>query len=123
MELLLFIIASFLKWVFAPVLYIFGSIASRKKGKKQYRDYQLNLALAKDQYGNAVGQYMFNCVMITKEGYKFGNRDETISSVIGKNKVKGTLTGIGRALDYVLNVIDPNHSIKSIDHKESDQAE
>lgn len=123
MELILFIVASLLKWVFAPVLYIFGSIASRKKGKKQYLDYQLNLALAKDQYGNAVGQYMFNCVMITKDGYKFGNRDETISSVIGKNKIRGTLTWAGKSLDFILEVMDPNHSIKSIDDKETDQPE
>lgn len=114
MGFLLFIVASVLKLIIAFPLWIYGIIVSLYK--REFDTYSLNLALAKDQYGNALGMYFFNAVLITKDGYKFGNRDETISSVIGKNKVKGTLTVTGKVLDFILDVLEPDHSIKSIDN-------
>lgn len=86
--------------------------------KKQFDDYNFNLAVAKDQYGNALCKYVFNDFLITKDGYKFGNIDETISSAVGKNKKKGTLTLVGKTLDWILNKFEPNHSILSIDETE-----
>ena len=117
MGFLLFIIASFLKWAFAPVLYAFGFVNSLIVG--EWEKYNKDLAIAKDQYGNALGKYLFNWLLIKKDGYRFGNVDETISSCVGKNKVKGTLTIFGHGLDSVLDVLDSNHSIKSIDNKET----
>ena len=113
MELLLFIVASILKWILSPLLWLFGVITSiiKKEHKKYFKD----LAIAKDQYGNTVGKYAFNLLLITKEGYSFGNIDETISSCIGKNKIKGTLSRFGRVLDYILNSLDKDHSIRAID--------
>jgi hypothetical protein len=120
MGFLLFIIASFLKWVFAPVLYGYGFFASLiKGGSKEWSGYNEDLAIAKDQYGNAIGKYLFNWLLIKKDGYKFGNIDETISSVVGKNKVKVTLTIFGKILDSVLSMLEKDHSIKSIDPTEN----
>ena len=68
-----------------------------------------------DQCGNVVGQHIFNNVLIVTNGYKFGNVDETISSVIGKNQQTETLTIIGKILNWILNKIEKDHSIKSIE--------
>jgi 8-oxo-dGTP diphosphatase len=49
------------------------------------------------------------------KGDYFGNPDETISSAIGRAKLSNKLTFVGKALDFFLNLIDKNHSIKSIE--------
>ena len=116
MGFILYLIASIIKWAIAPIGYIFGFFASMFDKVGAFDDYHHNLALAKDQYGNALCSYLFNWTLIKKDGYKFGNIDETISSVIGKNKVKGTLTRLGKILDFILDILDSNHSIKSIDN-------
>lgn len=121
MGFLLFIISSLLKWVLAPMAYLIGCILSLYKG--EFNTYQKNLAIAKDQYGNAVCKYLFNAVLIKNGGYKFGNIDETISSCIGKNKKRGTLSFTGKCLDFLLNACEPEHSIKSIDETEDSSKE
>jgi hypothetical protein len=72
------------------------------------------MALSIDITGNVMFSGMFNDWLAT--GYKFGNRKETISSVLGKNKRDGTLTGLGTSLANILDFIDENHCIKSIDN-------
>jgi 8-oxo-dGTP diphosphatase len=114
---ILFLVSSIIKWVLAPVSYVYGAISSLFK--HEFNHYNFNLAIAKDQYGNALCKYVFNDFLITKDGYKFGNVDETISSCIGKNRVKGTLTFLGRLLDWTLDKFEPNHSILSIDETEN----
>jgi len=112
-------VASLLIWFLAPFIYTYCSVVALLR--QEWNDYNMNLAIGKDQYGNALGKYLFNQILITKEGYQFGNVDETISSVIGKNKVKGTLTTFGKVLDFLLDLLDENHSIESIDHTEDDK--
>lgn len=110
---ILFITASILKWALTPVAYVFGLV--RAWQMNEWGVYHLDLAIAKDQYGNALCRYLFNDLLIKWNGYKFGNIDETISSVLGKNKVSNTLTPLGLAIDRLLCKFDPDHSIKSID--------
>ena len=110
---LLFLVSSILKITLSPFLYIHGSIISLKKG--EWKKYNKTLAVAKDQYGNVLGQYLFNNLFITGSRYKFGSEDETISSVIGKNKLKNTLTKTGKILDFILNKLEKDHSIKAIE--------
>ena len=89
--LILLIISTFLKLVLAPILYTFGAICSLFTG--EFNQWNKDLAIAKDQYGNTLGKYFFNCTLITNlSKHAFGNNDETISSVIGKNKKDNTLT-------------------------------
>ena len=114
----LYLIASIIKWVLAPGAYIYGFVASIVIGNGEFDRYHHNLAVAKDQYGNALCKHLFNWTLIKKEGYKFGNIDETISSVIGKNKLTKTLTICGKILDRMLDFFDHNHSIDSIDNTE-----
>lgn len=117
MGFLLFIISLVMKRLLEPFMYIYCSIIAIYKG--EWNQYNTDLALSTDQYGNALSKYLFNQVLIKKEGHQFGNIDETISSCIGKNKVTGTLTWLGRVVDYVLDLLDPDHSIKSIDNTEN----
>lgn len=71
------------------------------------------VAYSLDQLGNVLCQYLFNDVLILPEGYKFGNPDETISGVLGKNKAEGTLRRPGKLLADLLNRIDPEHVEKA----------
>ena len=48
----------------------------------------------------------------------FGNPDETISSVLGKNQRDNTLTLLGKLIVWVLNMVDENHSEKAIEDDE-----
>ena len=86
------------------------------KGIQGLGEYALKIAISIDQLGNVIMQHLFNLIWIKKDGYKFGNRDETISSALGKNKQLNTLTGFGKAIDKLLDFIDPNHSLNSIDY-------
>ena len=115
--LILFLVSSILKWVIAPFAYVYGIIKSLVK--KEFNHYNYDLAIAKDQYGNALCKYLFNDVLITSTGYKFGDINETISSCVGKNKLKGTLTSAGKTLDWILNKVQPNHSILSINNNDN----
>lgn len=92
---------------------IYGTVLSLFK--REWHKYYMSLVISIDQYGNCVCQYLFNHTLIKKSGYKFGNIDETISSVLGKNKRDETLTIIGKMLSNVLNFLDKNHVENSID--------
>ena len=114
MGFILFIIASILKLVIGIIAYIFGAINSLFN--RQWNSWHFDLAQAKDQYGNALCKYFFNVLLITKEGYPFGNIDETISSVLGKNKAKNTLTLTGKFIAWVLDKLEKNHVENAIDN-------
>ena len=75
-----------------------------------------NLALGLDQLGNSYCYLLFNDLFIINNTiHPFGNSDETISSVLGKNKLINNLSTIGKLLDKILDIIDSNHTIKSIE--------
>jgi len=59
-------------------------------------------------------QDVLNNVLIKDDGIKFGGENETISSVIGKNLLKNTLSPLGNLINMILNLFDPNHAVKSI---------
>lgn len=113
MGFILFIIASVLKWILAPLLYTYGAIYSIKN--KELLKWHKDLAISKDQHGNVLGKFLFNKLLIKSCGYKFGNPDETISSVIGKNELNNTLSQLGLILAYILNKLDPGHTKKAIE--------
>lgn len=52
-------------------------------------------AVSKDKFGNYNNRTLLNLCLIKKDGYKFGNPNETISSVLGKNQLSKKLTFIG----------------------------
>ena len=115
----LFIIALMLSpllligFIYALVVYLWSF-----KFKKYWTKiglYFLTCAIAIDQAGNVFCSELFNDVLIKDDSQPFGDEDETISSVLGKNKLKNNLTWMGRVLDGILNVFEKNHSINSIE--------
>jgi len=73
-------------------------------------------ALGINQISNRAFNVFFNDIMIKDDSiHSFGDIDETLSSVLGKNKLKNNLTIFGRILDFILNIFDKNHTIESID--------
>ena len=101
------------------LLVIFGSISLVVAIEKIIRgkasdSYFFECALAIDVLGCTMGQHLWNAIFITDEGYQFGRRGETMSSVLGKNQVKCTLKPTGKMLVLILDKFQPNHCLISI---------
>lgn len=106
MGFLLFIIAYIL---FLPLSLINYCVVKNKKG------YFKSSAISLDKFGNREFRTFLNKTLIIENGSKFGNINETISGVLGKNERDKTLSKTGKGLVYILNKIDKNHCLKSID--------
>jgi hypothetical protein len=105
MGILLFIIAYLL---FLP-LTIFNALNVKKKG--YFKDTAINL----DRFGNREFRFSLNKYLITEKSTdRFGSIEETISSVLGKNELSNQLTTLGKLLCWLLDKIEKNHCIKSI---------
>ncbi len=114
---LLFLISLVLLVVTGPIGLIYGLFHNLfTKGVTGIGEYLLKIAISVDQLGNVLMQHLLNDLWVKKGGYPFGNRDETISSALGRNKKLGMLTPFGRAIDRFLDLIDPDHSLNSIDY-------
>lgn len=115
--LLLFLISVILLLVTGPLGFIYGIFHGLfTRGFKGIGEYLLKIAISIDQLGNVLMQHLLNALWVKDGGYKFGNRDETISSALGKNKEKQSLTVFGKLMDKILDFIDPDHSLNSIDY-------
>ncbi|QCX00932.1 NUDIX domain-containing protein [Aggregatimonas sangjinii] len=113
---LLFLISIVLLLVTGPLGLIYGIFHSLFTGGfRGLGAYLLKIAISIDQLGNVMMQHLLNVLWVKKGGYQFGNRDETISSALGRNKQLKTLTGFGKAIDKILDLLDPDHSLNSID--------
>lgn len=75
----------------------------------------LHLAISMDKLANVYFSFLLNLTLRKKGGYHFGNHRDTISEVIGRNRLDGTLTKAGVFVDAMLEIIDPGHSIKAIE--------
>lgn len=115
MNFLLVILAKLLYLAIEPINFIYVILIKKKFTWKRLNGYFKNEALAIDRFGNSQYRSLFNCWFAKSDGYKFGNINETISSVLGKNEYFGTLTKTGKTLVKILNFIDKNHYAKSID--------
>lgn len=115
--LLLFLISIVLLAITGSIGFAYGIFHSLfTKGFKGIGEYLLKIAISIDQLGNVMMQHLLNTLWVKKGRYNFGNRDETISSALGRNKKLGTLTDFGNWIDKLLDTIDPNHSLNSIDY-------
>jgi hypothetical protein len=119
---LLVIIAIVLFTILAPIGLIVELVVvlfRRKANTDRLNHFFLIVAISIDQLGNAVCSTLFNATLIKKSSSeRFGNPDETISSVLGKNKLNNTLTRVGEQLEWILHVLDKNHSVKNIEYDE-----
>lgn len=104
--MILFLIAYIL---FLPMTFI-NFFTVRKKG--YFRSTAVNI----DIFANREFRATWNKHLITFGGYKFGKPGETISSALGKNKKQETLSKKGKLLCRILDLIDKDHCIKSINY-------
>jgi hypothetical protein len=117
MSFLLFCVALLLVITTAPIGFLYAIIRQAFSSKsKSLNVYFIEVALVLDEVGNVTMQYFLNDTLLTtsSETYYFGNKSETISSVIGKNSLTNTLSPLGRALNSFLNFLDKDHSLNSI---------
>ena len=106
--LVLFLLAWLL---FLPISFLnFFIVGLKFKDLGYFKSSAVNL----DRFGNSEFRTLFNLTLKKKEGYKFGNMEETISSVLGKNQRDNTLSFAGKVLVFILDTIDKNHCKKSI---------
>ena len=105
--LILFIIA----YVLYFPLTLINFCLVRNKG--YFRDSALTL----DKLANREFRALWNKTLKKENGYKFGAEDETISSALGKNQRDNTLTKTGKKLVWLLDKIEENHCLKSINDK------
>jgi 8-oxo-dGTP pyrophosphatase MutT (NUDIX family) len=114
---LLFLVSLILLILTGPFGFLYGLLYSLfTKGFRGIGEYLLKIAVSVDQLGNVLMQHLLNALWIKKGGYRFGNRDETISSALGRNKKLDSLTRFGKLIDKILDKLDPNHSLNSIDY-------
>ena len=114
---LLFGIAFVLLVTTTPIGFLYALLRQLFVGKiKTLQIYFIEVALALDNAGNVIMQHLLNDTLLIKNTntYQFGNKKETISSVIGKNHLTNTLSSLGKALNSFLNFIDKDHSLNSI---------
>ena len=115
MAFILCIIALFSVLIIAPVALLFKLMLCRLNS-----DWLMRIAVSLDQLINVIADDVFNVLLIKSWAKnKFGDEDETVSSVIGKNYLAGSLTKLGLWVRYVLHKLDKNHSVKSIERDEN----
>lgn len=111
--LTLVIIATVLVSIIGLLWFIFELIISIFKW--WLWDYLYKVAVSLDQMWNTLSPRLLDMVFKKWVWYKFWHEDETVSSVLWRNKMNWTLTWFGKFIDNILEKLDPNHSIESID--------
>jgi len=114
-EILLLVVAVVLLYLLLPIVCIYMLFKYLGGGNgRMVKTWACKTARSIDVFANVEAQELFNDVLIKNGGYKFGNKLETISSVLGKNQRDGTLTRIGKGLRILLDKIEEDHCLKSI---------
>ena len=116
---LLFCIAILLLIFTTPIGFFYALLRQLFFGKLQTLSiYFLEVAISIDNTGNVMMQHLLNDMLLVKKEptYYFGNKKETISSVLGKNELTNTLSVLGKALNSFLNAIDNGHALNSIQY-------
>lgn len=75
------------------------------------RGYFRDSALTLDRLANREFRTLWNKTLIQKDGYKFGNIEETISGVLGKNIQLKKLSKTGKVL---VRILSEKHCIDAI---------
>ena len=112
MGIILYLVAILLWIILTPINWV---IVSFKYGLSNA--YFKETAIDIDKFGNRNFRTFLNVTMKIKGGYMFGNVNETISSVLGKNQRDKTLSWFGKMICFILDTIDKNHCQKSINEK------
>lgn len=116
-ELIILVVAIVLLYLLLPLVAVFMVIKYLLTGNKRMLSvWFFRTAREIDVFANVNGAEFFDAIFITDGGYKFGNPKETISSVIGKNQRTKTLSIAGMVLRSMLDRMDKDHCLKSINN-------
>ena len=115
--IILFFSAIILFVIIAPIGFVFA-LLPKQNWKHKSQKYLHSIAYTIDQSGNVIAANLFNALLIKSDVVGFGDPDETISSCIGRHKLAKNLTIIGKFLDFILDLIDPGHTVKLIEKQE-----
>ena len=112
---ILFIVAYvlFVPLTILNIPFVMWKYRKRRAFIRVLNGYFLEEATYMDKYGNRSLRTLWNYTL-QRDGYPFGNPNETISSALGKNQMKGTLTLLGRILVAILNFLDENHCANAV---------
>ena len=114
-EVGLLLVAILLLYILFPVIIIFMIIKFFFTGdKRMLLVWFYRTAKEIDVFANITCGEFFTSIFLIDGGYKFGGKNETLSSVIGKNQRKNTLSIAGMILRKLLDYIDKDHCKKSI---------
>tara|TARA_R110002051_G_C8691019_1_gene493028 strand:- start:435 stop:812 length:378 start_codon:yes stop_codon:yes gene_type:complete len=114
-QMILLVVSMVLLFLLLPVVCVYMILKYMVTGNlRMLMIWAKRVAMSIDVFANIHGSQIFNDILIKKGGYKFGNKQETISSVMGKNQRDGTTTMAGKGLRILLDVIEHNHCILSI---------
>lgn len=97
------------------IIVVFYKYVRKKGALGILNDYFYDEAYSMDVFANRSFRTLWNTMLRKKGGYSFGERNETISSALGKNQRDNKLSFLGKALCWVLDTLDKNHCQKSID--------
>jgi hypothetical protein len=118
MGFLLFVVSIILSIIMYPLALLTSviiNILHPRTALDKLNQQCIDIAVSIDVTGNVVCDDLMNQIWLKKGGYKFGNRKETISSVLGKNQLENKLTWLGWLIAKTLDTIEKDHCFNSID--------
>lgn len=121
MGILLFFVSLLLSSILVPVGMIFGFYKQvyKTKFRKAFKDIDnkfMSMAMSIDVFGNVACAELFNATLIKNSKHLFGSHKQKISHVLGLNVRDGyTMTKTGEVVNNVLDLLDKDHSIESIE--------
>lgn len=72
-------------------------------------------ALLYDHFANVWMKEILNDVLVKNGGHLYGDEDDTISDITGRNERDNYLTPFGVKFTRFLDILGKNHSLESID--------
>jgi hypothetical protein len=117
-EIIILVVSLIMLIIILPIVCVYMVLKRLINGNgKMIKVWSWKVSRAIDVFANIHGSEIFNDLLIKKGGYKFGNPQETISSVLGKNQVEETLTILGNIIRAILDIIEYGHCILSINNE------
>lgn len=121
-SILLVFLAALMFLIATPIAFIWKVCATIKEPERNYTEltksfyqYFTEIAAGFDQLGNAAFGGLWNWLFLLDKSnrYAFGDKDETISEVLGWNLKLNTLSSKGIWMVKVLNKLDKNHCLRA----------
>ena len=110
------ILTVLLKRLLDVPMFIYGVLRAAKN--KELASYLKQIAIVLDVGSNVIGQYALNRAFRLNNWYAFGNRKDTISYAMAKNKQSNNLSKFGLWVEKIINLFEKDHLNKAIKNNE-----